>query len=174
MQPRPICRRSLTSITSPSPPAGRRRTPGQLRSPTASSGSASSTLETADLGGRGGRARGRRGLPVVVLRWPPGLRCHGRGQRVHRHHSPTPRDRSAAQAVGDRAVPAAGGDNAAQHALRPQPGHPKDQRELGVPAEGHLTEIAMVQGHRRGLIISALRISPKIAEPGAGNEKGPG
>jgi len=44
---------------------------------------------------------------------------------------------------------------------------------LGFQQMGHLTEIAVVQGHRRGLVISALRISPKIAEPGAGNEKGP-
>ena len=44
---------------------------------------------------------------------------------------------------------------------------------LGFQQMGHLTEIAVVQGHRRGLVISVLRISPKIAEPGAGNEKGP-
>jgi len=44
---------------------------------------------------------------------------------------------------------------------------------LGFQQMGHLTEIAVVQGHRRGLVISALRIAPKIAEPDAGNEKGP-
>ena len=44
---------------------------------------------------------------------------------------------------------------------------------LGFQQMGHLTEIAVVEGHRRGLIISALRIAPTIAGPGAGNEKGP-
>jgi L-amino acid N-acyltransferase YncA len=44
---------------------------------------------------------------------------------------------------------------------------------LGFEQMGHLTEIAVVQGHKRGLVISALRIAPKIAEPGAGTEKGP-
>ena len=32
---------------------------------------------------------------------------------------------------------------------------------LGFEQLGHLTEIAMVQGHKRGLVISALRIPPK-------------
>ena len=40
----------------------------------------------------------------------------------------------ATQAVGDRAVPAVGGDYAPEHALRPQRGHPADQREPGVRA----------------------------------------
>ena len=34
---------------------------------------------------------------------------------------------------------------------------------LGFQRQGHLTGIAMVQGHRRGLVISALRIPPTIA-----------
>lgn len=34
---------------------------------------------------------------------------------------------------------------------------------LGFERMGHLTEIAVVQGHKRGLVISALRISPKSA-----------
>ncbi|HUE15049.1 MAG TPA: GNAT family N-acetyltransferase [Planctomycetaceae bacterium] len=33
---------------------------------------------------------------------------------------------------------------------------------LGFQPLGHLTEIAVVQGHKRGLVISALRIPPKI------------
>jgi L-amino acid N-acyltransferase YncA len=36
---------------------------------------------------------------------------------------------------------------------------------LGFRQMGHLTEIAVVQGHKRGLVISALRISPKNAKP---------
>src|SRR3954453_1103770 len=31
---------------------------------------------------------------------------------------------------------------------------------LGFRQQGHLTEIAVVQGHKRGLVISALRITP--------------
>ena len=34
---------------------------------------------------------------------------------------------------------------------------------LGFRQMGHLTEIAVVQGHKRGLVISALRIPPKNA-----------
>ena len=34
---------------------------------------------------------------------------------------------------------------------------------LGFRQQGHLTEIAVVQGHRRGLVISALRIPPTSA-----------
>ena len=44
---------------------------------------------------------------------------------------------------------------------------------LGFQQMGHLTEIAVVQGQKRGLVISALRIAPKTAEPDAGTEKGP-
>jgi phosphinothricin acetyltransferase len=44
---------------------------------------------------------------------------------------------------------------------------------LGFQQMGHLTEIAVVQGQKRGLVISALRIVPKPAEPDAGKEKGP-
>src|SRR6059058_1751202 len=36
---------------------------------------------------------------------------------------------------------------------------------LGFQQMGHLTEIAMVQGQKRGLVISALRIPPAGAEP---------
>jgi phosphinothricin acetyltransferase len=34
---------------------------------------------------------------------------------------------------------------------------------LGFQQQGHLTEIAVVQGHKRGLVISALRIPPASA-----------
>ena len=34
---------------------------------------------------------------------------------------------------------------------------------LGFAQMGHLTEIAVVQGHKRGLVISALRIPAKSA-----------
>jgi L-amino acid N-acyltransferase YncA len=37
---------------------------------------------------------------------------------------------------------------------------------LGFQQLGHLTEIAVVQGHKRGLVISALRIPRSNAEPG--------
>jgi L-amino acid N-acyltransferase YncA len=37
---------------------------------------------------------------------------------------------------------------------------------LGFQQMGHLNEIAVVQGHKRGLVISALRIPPKSAEQG--------
>jgi phosphinothricin acetyltransferase len=37
---------------------------------------------------------------------------------------------------------------------------------LGFQQLGHLSEIAMVQGRKRELVISALRIPPKSAEPG--------
>jgi phosphinothricin acetyltransferase len=36
---------------------------------------------------------------------------------------------------------------------------------LGFERLGHLTEIAVVQGQKRGLVISALRIPPKSVEP---------
>ena len=36
---------------------------------------------------------------------------------------------------------------------------------LGFERLGHLTEIAIVQGQKRGLVIWALRIPPRIAEP---------
>jgi phosphinothricin acetyltransferase len=39
---------------------------------------------------------------------------------------------------------------------------------LGFQKMGHLTEIAVVQGQKRGLMIWALRIPPGIAAPGAG------
>jgi L-amino acid N-acyltransferase YncA len=42
---------------------------------------------------------------------------------------------------------------------------------LGFQQVGHLTEIAVVQGHKRGLVISALRIPPKSAEPSAGPDE---
>ena len=35
---------------------------------------------------------------------------------------------------------------------------------LGFRQMGHLTEIAVVQGHKRGLVIWAFRIPPKNAE----------
>jgi len=35
---------------------------------------------------------------------------------------------------------------------------------LGFQQLGHLTEIAVVQGHKRGLVTSALRIPPRNAE----------
>ena len=38
---------------------------------------------------------------------------------------------------------------------------------LGFQQLGHLTEIAVVQGQRRGLVISALRIPPTGASPRA-------
>jgi phosphinothricin acetyltransferase len=41
---------------------------------------------------------------------------------------------------------------------------------LGFQQMGHLTEIAMVQGQKRGLVIWALRISPRIANPCASRE----
>lgn len=41
---------------------------------------------------------------------------------------------------------------------------------LGFQQMGHLTEIAVVQGQKRGLVISALRISPKSAAPVAVGE----
>jgi L-amino acid N-acyltransferase YncA len=39
---------------------------------------------------------------------------------------------------------------------------------LGFQQMGHLTEIAVVQGQKRGLVIWALRIPPRNADPGAG------
>jgi L-amino acid N-acyltransferase YncA len=36
---------------------------------------------------------------------------------------------------------------------------------LGFQQQGHLTDIAVVQGRRRGLVISALRIPPTSASP---------
>ena len=42
---------------------------------------------------------------------------------------------------------------------------------LGFQQMGHLTEIAMVQGQKRGLVIWALRIPPKKAEADAESEK---
>jgi L-amino acid N-acyltransferase YncA len=44
---------------------------------------------------------------------------------------------------------------------------------LGFQQMGHLTEIAVVQGKRRGLVISALRIPPIMAETDAESDKGP-
>jgi phosphinothricin acetyltransferase len=38
---------------------------------------------------------------------------------------------------------------------------------LGFRQMGHLTDIAVVQGRKRGLVIWALRIPPRNAEPGA-------
>ena len=38
---------------------------------------------------------------------------------------------------------------------------------LGFQQQGHLTEIAVVQGQRRGLVISALRIPPTSGSPRA-------
>ncbi|MFN8009137.1 MAG: N-acetyltransferase family protein [Terriglobia bacterium] len=43
---------------------------------------------------------------------------------------------------------------------------------LGFEVLGHLTEIAVVEGQKRGLIISALRIPPRSSKPGAA-EGGP-
>ncbi len=37
--------------------------------------------------------------------------------------------------------------------------------EFGFHQVGHLTEVAVVQGHKRGLVISALRIPSETAEP---------
>ena len=42
---------------------------------------------------------------------------------------------------------------------------PRINESLGFQQVSHLTEIAMVQGQKRGLVIWALRISPRIAEP---------
>ena len=39
---------------------------------------------------------------------------------------------------------------------------------LGFQQLGHLTEIAVVQGQKRGLVIWALRIPPKVVEPDPG------
>ena len=39
-------------------------------------------------------------------------------------------------------------------------------KSLGFQQVGHLTEIAVVQGKKRGLVIWALRIPPEIAVPG--------
>jgi hypothetical protein len=36
---------------------------------------------------------------------------------------------------------------------------------------GHLTEIAVVQGRKRGLVIWALRIPPRNAEPAAAADR---
>jgi phosphinothricin acetyltransferase len=44
---------------------------------------------------------------------------------------------------------------------------PRINESLGFRQMGHLTEIAEVQGHRRGLVIWALRIPPGKAEPEA-------
>ena len=38
---------------------------------------------------------------------------------------------------------------------------------LGFQQQGHLTEIAVVQGQRRGLVISALRTPPTSGSPRA-------
>src|SRR5262245_28525014 len=43
---------------------------------------------------------------------------------------------------------------------------------LGFQQLGHLTEIALVQGQKRGLVIWALRIPPRSAEPDAAPERG--
>jgi L-amino acid N-acyltransferase YncA len=45
---------------------------------------------------------------------------------------------------------------------------------LGFRQMGHLTEIAVVQGHKRGLVIWALRIPPDSADPGAAADGPPG
>jgi L-amino acid N-acyltransferase YncA len=42
---------------------------------------------------------------------------------------------------------------------------------LGFQQLGHLTEIAVVQGQPRGLVIWALRIPPRSAEPGAAPDR---
>ena len=42
---------------------------------------------------------------------------------------------------------------------------PRINESLGFERLGHLTEIATVQGQKRGLVIWALRIPPRIAEP---------
>ena len=39
--------------------------------------------------------------------------------------------------------------------------------EFGFQQMGHLTEVAVVQGQKRGLIISALRIPPRAADAGS-------
>ena len=44
---------------------------------------------------------------------------------------------------------------------------PRINESLGFERLGHLTEIAMVHGHKRGLVIWALRIPPRIAEASA-------
>jgi phosphinothricin acetyltransferase len=41
--------------------------------------------------------------------------------------------------------------------------------DFGFQQVGHLTEVAVVQGHKRGLVISALRIPPRTAEAPAGS-----
>jgi phosphinothricin acetyltransferase len=42
---------------------------------------------------------------------------------------------------------------------------PRINESLGFERRGHLTEIAMVQGQKRGLVIWALRIPQRIVEP---------
>jgi len=44
---------------------------------------------------------------------------------------------------------------------------PRINESLGFTRMGHLTEIAVVQGQKRGLVIWALRIPPRNAEPAA-------
>src|SRR5262249_41690812 len=44
---------------------------------------------------------------------------------------------------------------------------PRINESLGFERQGHLTEIATVQGQKRGVVIWALRIPPGIAAPGA-------
>ena len=47
---------------------------------------------------------------------------------------------------------------------------PRINESLGFQKMGHLTEIAMVQGRKRGLVIWALRIPPRSADPAAAAE----
>jgi phosphinothricin acetyltransferase len=44
---------------------------------------------------------------------------------------------------------------------------------FGFRQVGHLTEVAVVQGHKRGLVISALRIPPETAGSPAAAEHAP-
>jgi phosphinothricin acetyltransferase len=47
---------------------------------------------------------------------------------------------------------------------------PRVNERLGFQRVGHLTEIAMVRGQKRGLVIWALRIPPEGADPAAAND----
>jgi L-amino acid N-acyltransferase YncA len=50
---------------------------------------------------------------------------------------------------------------------------PRINESLGFERMGHLTEIALVHGQKRGLVIWALRIPPRSAEAGAAPAPGP-
>jgi phosphinothricin acetyltransferase len=60
-------------------------------------------------------------------------------------------------------VPAAGSDDAVEHGFDHNEATRRINEGLGFQRQGHLTEIAVVQGRKRGLVIGALRLPPTTA-----------